>query len=167
MKIIFLFLILLIILFFPFPILFEVGYNKEFKIYLYKKFKIALKNSPEKEIRTRKKSNKAKIKLNFKSILDSLQTNRFKPILNLSISMQYSLADAAVTAISYGAIYGILESGYLELITIFNIKKKNYNISPMFNDETSISFSLKGILYLSIANIMYILFLYFYKERHM
>lgn len=166
MKIIFLFIILLIILFFPFPILFEASYDKEFKIYLYKKFKIALKNSPEKEIRTRKKSNKAKIKLNFKSILDSLQTNRFKPLLNLSINMQYSLADAALTAISYGAIYGVLQGIYLELITIFNIKKKNYDISPLFNDETSISFSIKGIIYLSIANIIYIAFLYFYKERH-
>ncbi|MDO4534817.1 MAG: DUF2953 domain-containing protein [Clostridium perfringens] len=169
MKIFFILIILLIILFLPLPIIFEVSYNKQFKIYLYKKLKISLKNTPEKEIRTKKKSNKAKakIKVNFQSILDSLQTNRFKPSLNLSVDMEYSLDDAALTAILYGVICGVLESVYLELLTIFNIKKKKYSISPLFNDHTSISFSVKGIIYLSIANIIYILFLYFSKEKHL
>ena len=79
--------------------------------------------------------------------------------------MQYSLSDAALTAVSYGVIYGILESIYLELITIFNVKKKNCNISPLFNEHTSILFSIKGIIYLSIANIIYIIFLYFFKKN--
>ncbi|MDO4403298.1 MAG: DUF2953 domain-containing protein, partial [Clostridiaceae bacterium] len=94
-----------------------------------------------------------------------LQANKFKPLLNLSINMQYSLSDAALTAVSYGVIYGILESIYLELITIFNVKKKNYNISPLFNEHTSILFSIKGIIYLSIANIIYIIFLYFFRKN--
>lgn len=172
MKIFFIFVILLlIILFLPLPIIFEVSYDKQFKIYLYKKLKISLKNTPEKEIRAKKKSNKskskAKVKINFESILDSLQSNRFKPLLNLSINMEYSLDDAALTAILYGVICGVFESICLELRTIFNLKKKKYIISPLFNDHTSVSFSIKGIICLSIANIIYILFLYFYKERHL
>ena len=163
MNIIFLFIILLIILFLPLPIVFEASYDKQFKVYLYKKFKIPLKNNSLKKTKIKKKSNN-KIKIDFKSILSSLQANKFKPLLNLSINMQYSLSDAALTAVSYGVIYGILESIYLELITIFNVKKKNYNISPLFNEHTSILFSIKGIIYLSIANIIYIIFLYFFKK---
>ena len=162
MNIIFLFIMVLIILFLPLPIVFEASYDKQFKVYLYKKFNEILILIIKTKIK--KKSNN-KIKIDFKSILSSLQANKFKPLLNLSINMQYSLSDAALTAVSYGVIYGILESIYLELITIFNVKKKNYNISPLFNEHTSILFSIKGIIYLSIANIIYIIFLYFFKKN--
>ena len=159
----------MVILFLPLPIIFEVSYDKELKVYLYKKLKISFKNTPEKEFRAKKKKykSKAKVKFNFGALLNSLQNNRFKPLLNLYINMEYSLDDAALTAILYGIICGIFESIYLELLTIFNIKKKKYVVSPLFNDHTSISFSIKGIIYLSIANIIYILFLYFYKEKHL
>ena len=45
MNIIFLFIMVLIILFLPLPIVFEASYDKQFKVYLYKKFKIPLKNN--------------------------------------------------------------------------------------------------------------------------
>ena len=38
MNIIFLFIMVLIILFLPLPIVFEASYDKQFKVYLYKKF---------------------------------------------------------------------------------------------------------------------------------
>ena len=164
MNIIFLFIMVLIILFLPLPIVFEASYDKQFKVYLYKKFKIPLKNNSLKKAKIKKKSNN-KIKIDFKSILSSLQANKFKPLLNLSINMQYSLSDAALTAVSYGVIYGILESIYLELITIFNVKKKNYNISPLFNEHTSILFSIKGIYLLKYCkHYIYNIFIFFQKK---
>ena len=57
MNIIFLLIMVLIILFLPLPIVFEASYDKQFKVYLYKKFKIPLKNNSLKKTKIKKKYN--------------------------------------------------------------------------------------------------------------
>lgn len=164
MKFIFLFLMLLIILFMPIPIIFNVSYHNDLKIYLYKKSIFSLEKFKNKS-KNKKSKKKKHMNIDFKHIFNILQNNKFKPLLNLNINIDYSLNDAALTAISVGLLSATLESICLFLMTFLNLKKSKYNLKPMFIEKNEIFLSIKGIFYLSFANILYILILYLSKKK--
>lgn len=165
-------IIILLILLLPIPIKVSICYSKEnYYIKLYK-FTI-LKNHTENWVENNKKKinqkkvTKKKKNSNFfftrsfdpKKILKALDRNKFKPTLRLEGSLSYSLNDAAKTAISYGAISATMPL-ILRIITVlFKSKKFKFPITPQFKDDFIVNFDIKSIIFLSLAQIIYMLFL--------
>nr|WP_242878760.1 DUF2953 domain-containing protein [Clostridium beijerinckii] len=71
--------------------------------------------------------------------------------------MEYSLNDAARTAIFYGVIYNTTSLTYILLNYLFNIKKFNFKITPVFDDNLLLKIETSSIIFLSLANIIYII----------
>lgn len=181
------FLIIIFLLFFlPIPIMFSMYYNKEdYYIKLYKFVLISKQkenkvanNEKEKnvtaQIDKKEKSKKRKNKDNKKffkkhinptSLIMTLNNNKFKPRLRLNGSLYYSLNDAAHTAILYGVISAICPV-ILKFIKIF-FKTKNFKfpIIPQFTDKFLVRIEIKSIIFLSLGQIIYMLFLLFKKSN--
>lgn len=160
MKIYFLFFIILVLFFLPIPIMFNISYDNGLKFYLYKKNI----SSPKKSKRNKSKKNK-NAAIDVKYLIFTLQNNKIKPSLDLTTNISYSLDDAALTAISTGAFSAILDAIYLFLSTFIKLKKSSYKLNPLFNEDKKILLSVKGIFYLSIANVLYLIFK-LKKHRH-
>ncbi|MBD7909990.1 DUF2953 domain-containing protein [Clostridium cibarium] len=168
----FLFIIFLI-LFVPIPIKIHILFSKEnyyIKIYnlsLIKKEKKAKKSSNK--VKPEQKDNNAENKtknakntfLNGLSIdkvltiIKEFKKSTFKPSLKIHGYFNYSIGDAAKTAILYGILstYSPLLSWFFSII--FKIKKFGFNINPIFKDEIIAEIKLTSIITLSIAQIIY------------
>lgn len=159
-----LFLLILLILIIPIPIKISISYTKEnYYIKIYK-FNILKKHSFKKSSTKNKKKSYKKFKKNRKlkisyviEIIKALNKNHFKPKLKLKGDFQYSLNDAAKTAIFYGILQSI--SPYiLEGFKIpFKIKSFKLFIKPIFKDEFIGNFDITCIIFLSFGKTIIII----------
>ena len=167
-------IIILLILLLPIPIKLSICYSKEnyyIKLYKFTILKKGTKNGVEnnKKKINEKKINEIKKKKtsNFfftrsfdpKKIVKALDRNKFKPTLRLEGSLSYSLNDAAKTAISYGAISATMPLILRIINVFFKSKKFKFPITPQFKDDFIVNFDIKSIIFLSLAQIIYMLFL--------
>lgn len=177
MKLIIIFLIILLIFFIPIPIKINIYYssiNYYIKLYGFtvisrKKFENKrklihkTKSSIENITNTFKRfHNKINFKsLDYRDLISKLHNSKFKPLLKLNLIFDYSLNDAARTAIFYGVLCQIPPLIYLLLNIPFNIRKFNINVNPIFEDKFSLKIETSSIFFLSIANAMYIIIILF------
>ena len=170
-------IIFLIIIFFPIPLKFIICYSQEnyyiklFNIYLIKKkpkVNDIKEQNPENnttpnEVNNKKKKKSSKKLLSNlitpKVIFNSLKNNKFKPFLWLSGTFDYSINDAALTAISYGLISSILPFFLRCCNLLFNIRKFSLPIKPLFKDKFIAKSEIKCIICFSLAHIIHIIFL--------
>ena len=163
-----------VILFFPIPLKFIICYSEEnyyvklFNINIIKK-KTSDKKNEQVKNSTNNTSNKdtppkkhsKKIQSDFlkpKTIIKGINNSRFKPFLWLKGNFDYSINDAALTAISYGllsAIFPLLIRGFN---IFFKIKKFSLPIKPLFKDKLIVKIEIKCIICFSIVQIIYIIF---------
>ena len=172
MKLFFILLGILVILFIPIPIKFNIYYSKlDYYVKLYG-LSIISKNKSE-----YKKKHFLKIKpsikkeheffskfyshINFKSLIANLYNLKFKPLLNFKLYLDYSLNDAAKTAIFYGILYEIPFLIYLLTNVPFRTYKFNFKINPIFEDKFLLKIETSSIIFISFANIIYIIIILF------
>ena len=145
--------ILIILFFIPIPIKFSFIYNnKSLNLYIYDR-KISLKSIKEHATRSINKLNDNNN--NIKKLLLTLEKNKFKPILDLSIKINYGFEDASITAISYGLIQMLCSVNYPILINFFNVKAYKFELNPKFNKEL-LKIQIKSIIWISIAKTIFI-----------
>ncbi|MGN0143454.1 MAG: DUF2953 domain-containing protein [Clostridium sp.] len=110
--------------------------------------------------------------LNFstlKSFLHKFRNLKLKPFLIFNCEISYSFADAAKTAIAYGSLCALPSIIYFFMSIVFNVKKYNLNILPVFKDNFLFKIKGKSIIFISLANIIYIIFIFLifmYSEIH-
>lgn len=160
-----LFLLILLILIIPIPIKISISYTKEnYHIKIYKLNILKKQNLNNEEITIKNKKENKKFKKNRKfeinyviEIIKVLNKNHFKPKLKLKGDFQYSLNDAAKTAIFYGILQSI--SPYiLEGFKIpFKIKSFKLFIKPIFKDEFIGNFNITCIIFLSFGKTIIII----------
>jgi hypothetical protein len=161
-------LVILLIFFIPIPIKFSIYYStvdyyvKLYKLTLISKNKKRSVDKKPKETEPLVKS-KSKIfsdlykNIDFKSLILNLRDLKHKPLLRINLSFDYSLNDAARTAISYGLIYDIVPLTYTILNYPFNINKFDFKINPIFEDKFLLKIETSSIIFLSLANAIYII----------
>lgn len=177
MKLFFILLVILLIIFLPIPIKINICYSGvNYYIKLYG-FTII---SPQKTRNTKRffhkaestlkdKSNKLKNfykkidfkSLEYKALISKLYTSKFKPFLKINLLLDYSLNDSARTAIFYGVLCQTPPLIYLILNIMFNIRKFNLKINPVFEDKFFLKIETSSIFFLSFANIIYIIIILF------
>jgi len=166
-KALFIIVIVLIILFFPIPIIIRAKINEEGgSLTLYKKTfnfpssKIDTlinekyeKKSPKK---IKKQKKKYKINVDIFKLISSISRLKFKPTLKMDLNCQYGFEDAMVTGISYGFIGSILYFLKWIIEIPFKSKKYEFKITPVFNRNFILLF-LNCIIWLNIAKILYMM----------
>lgn len=170
MKLFFILLVILLILFIPIPIKISIYYStinyyiKLYKITIISKDKLKRKKEFSRKIEptTKKKHkliSKLKKEINIKSLISNLNklNPKFKPLLRIKFSLEYSLNDAARTAIFYGVLCQTPSLIYILLKAPFNIHKFNYKIIPIFEDKFLLKIETSSIIFLSFANIIYMI----------
>lgn len=174
MKLFFILLVILLIFFIPIPIKLNIYYSAaDYYIKLYR-FTILSKNKLENKKKNLNKDEpviKKKRKyiplfdkeISAKSIIsDFIKLNiKFKPLLRIKFSLEYSLNDSARTAISYGILCQTPPIIYTLLKIPFSIRKFNYNITPVFEDKFLLKIETSSIIFLSLANIIYMIIILF------
>lgn len=167
-------LILIFLIFIPIPIKLHVLY-KDFTINLklYNKPIINFDLRPSStNIKAKKKLKKANKNISFfqkylshkelmiEKLLQKLNSNRFKPSIKLKTDIDFGISDAATCAIVYGLLWNIYTLIRIPLELVFRIKNISLSIDPKFNTNYLL-FSINSIFYISLANIIYIMFLLF------
>lgn len=167
-------LIFIFLLFLPIPIKLDILY-KEFIINLniYNKSIITFDlRTLSTYINKKKESKEIKKKIHFfqkyfrnkkislKDLYINLNSNRFKPFINMKNNIDFGISDAATCAIIYGLLWNLSSIIRIPLNLIFNIKNISLAINPKFNTNYLL-FSINSIFYISFANIIYIIFLLF------
>lgn len=155
-------LVILFILFLPIPIKFSIYYSSD--DYYIKFYNITLtskkKDKFKKNITLDKKEDdifKILYKyLDLKSFIFDLYHSKFKPYLRIKLILNYSFNDAAKTAISYGVLCQIPSLVFILSNIPFKIRKFNFKINPIFEDKFLLKFETSSIIFLSLANIIYI-----------
>lgn len=155
-------LVILFILFLPIPIKFSIYYSSD--DYYIKFYNITLtskkKDKFKKNITLDKKEDdifKILYKyLDLKSFIFDLYHSKFKPYLRIKLVLDYSFNDAAKTAISYGVLCQIPSLVFILSNIPFKIRKFNFKINPIFEDKFLLKFETSSIIFLSLANIIYI-----------
>ncbi|ERI91352.1 hypothetical protein HMPREF1982_03311 [Clostridiales bacterium oral taxon 876 str. F0540] len=155
-------LLLIILLLLPIPIKIRLSYlNKCLKLYIYR-FQInPLKKKDKAEHKKKPKRTEIKRKLNFSDILfiiKNINRNKLKPVLKLQILLNYGLADAAVTGISYGVISYLISLVPNFFSIPFKIKKYKSTINPDFNNF-KLETKIESIIYISLVKIIYMSFI--------
>lgn len=177
MKLFFMFLVILLIIFLPIPIKINIyysGVNYYIKLYGFtiispSKIKKTKKLFPKAESTLNNKSHRLKNfykkidlkSLEYKALISKLYNSKFKPLLKIDLSFNYSLNDAARTAIFYGVLCQTPPLIYLILNILFNIRKFNLKINPIFEDKFFLKIETSSIFFLSFANIIYIIIILF------
>lgn len=97
----------------------------------------------------------------FSSILlfKNLSNNRYKPYFKVNSNIDFSVNDAAGTAIVYGLLNSLNPIIFKILSTFFKIKNFDNKFNPIFKDKYIINISIMCILTINIAKIIYMLFL--------
>ena len=98
-------------------------------------------------------------KLSIKLLFKNLSNNSYKPYLNISSNIDFSVNDAAGTAILYGLLNSLNPIIFKILSTFFKIKNFDNKFNPIFKDKYIINISIMCILTINIAKIIYMLFL--------
>ncbi len=168
MKLFYIFLVALLIFFIPIPIKFSIYYSTiNYYIKLYG-FNLISKNKKSAAYAKKFKNpplvknehrffSKVTKKISFKNVIFTLHNLKYKPLIKINLSLEYSLDDAARTAIFYGIIYNTTSLTYVLLNYAFNIKKFNFKITPIFDDKFLLKIETSSIIFLSLANIIYII----------
>jgi len=158
------FLVIILLLFLPLPIKIKLSYcNNCLKFYIYKFelnfFKKKKKDEKKENIKRKKKTSKLKLNISdMLLIIKNINKIKFKPILKLNILLNYGLADAAATGISYGIISYFISSLFSFLAVPFKIKKYKSAINPDFNNF-KLEAKIESIIFISLAKIMYMGFI--------
>ena len=174
MKLFFIFAAILLILFIPIPIKINIYYSRvNYYVKLYG-FTIISRRKIENRKKTIKKDKSALKdkandfykKINFKSLeyktlILKLYSSKFKPLLKIDLFLDYSLNDAARTAIFYGVLCQTPPLIYFLLNILFNLRKFNLKINPVFEDKFFLKIETSSIFFLSFANIIYIIIILF------
>ena len=177
MKLFFIFLVVLLIIFLPIPIKINIyysGVNYYIKLYgftiisqketknkkkLFLKAESTLKNKSDRFKNFYKEINFKS--LEYKALISKLYNSKFKPFLKLDLFFDYSLNDAARTAIFYGVLCQTPPLIYILLKILFNIRKFNLKINPIFEDKFFLKIETSSIFFLSFANIIYMIIILF------
>jgi len=166
MKLFFIILGILFIFFIPIPIKLSMYFStvdyyiKLYKITIFSKKKRKKKTDSQNEKPIVKKEGKffSKIykEINFSSLIKALYhlNLKFKPLLRIKLSLDYSLNDAARTAIFYGILSQLNPIIYSTLKHPFHINKYNVKINPIFQDRFLLKIETSSIIFLSFANII-------------
>lgn len=176
MVIILLFFLIISFLFIPFKI--TLYFSKEdyyIKLYrlnilskeggLLKRFISKSKPKAKKKFKKTTTRNKSFIKVSFKLLYHSLSDNIYKPKLHFFANLDYSLSDAANTAILYGILTNLNYITYKILSIFFNLSQFNFDLNPEFTDNSLLEFTISSIIYFNLAQIIYILFLVFKSRK--
>ena len=122
------------------------------------------KENPKKE---RIKAKKRSREIAFIKLYNYISNNKFKPLIKIKGYLDYGIEDAALCALLYGILNILPGFLYFILSIVFDVTNLRLNINPRFN-KTHLSFGITGIFYFNLANIIYILFLFYksleYKE---
>ncbi|MCM8711066.1 DUF2953 domain-containing protein [Clostridium sp. SYSU_GA19001] len=150
------FLIVLILL--PIPIKLKLeSTNEDFSFYIYN-FKIILKSNIKKKkisISNEKKKKKINLKFNdFKIIVHNIDCLKFKPTLRMHINLNFSLDDAAATAVISGFLYSLSPILYRCLSIVFKPKFYSFNVNPDYNDKM-LKTQITSIIFINLAKIIY------------
>ncbi|MBS5938996.1 DUF2953 domain-containing protein [Clostridium sp.] len=133
--------------------------NRKDKKYSYKE------EHPPKKKKVNLKKKKRKIAII--RLYTYLRNNKFKPLIKVKGYLDYGIEDAALCALIYGILNIVPGFIYYILSIVFEVNSLRLNINPEFNKKL-LSFGITGIFYFNIANIIYILFLFYksleYKE---
>lgn len=165
-------IIILILLFIPIPLKLNVEYEKNLyciKFYnltllsndnnTFKKVNMNQNLSSKNNNKKKKNSKDKKKKISFKKLLNNLSKNYYKPTVKLISKLEYSLNDAAYTAIFYGILNNLNPVIYHLLSIIFKVKEYKVDILPKFNDKILLNTKISCILTINIAKSIYMLFL--------
>lgn len=125
------------------------------KKYISKPKKAKVKKKAKKTT-TKKKPLK---KISFKLLHRNLKHNFYKPKFKLFINLNYSLADAANTAIIYGLLCNINYMLYNLFSIVFNFNNCDINLNPEYKDNFLVEFTISSIISFNLAQIIYILYL--------
>ncbi|WP_061994806.1 DUF2953 domain-containing protein [Clostridium sp. ATCC 25772] len=166
--------IILAILFCPIPLKLKLKYiNKKLEIFIYKKnlnldkktksnkINIEKKEEPSKEGGIKRKFSKDKLSsIDIKSLLNDLIYNKFKVKMKIKSKVDYSLSDAAHTAIVYGYAHQGFVLLQLILKLFFKVNDFKYDLDFEFN-KSYINVETECIFFISLAKIIYVCFLVF------
>lgn len=170
MRLYFIILAILLIFIIPFPIKISIFFSPvDYYIKLYK-ITIVSKKKRENSKRYDAINTKPIIKkerkflsrfyknINIRSLITKFYNLnlKIKPILKVRISFDYSLSDAARTAIFYGILSQVPPILYNLLKRAFNVNKYKLIINPVFEDRFLLKIEASSIIFLSFANIIYI-----------
>src|SRR5471030_2872538 len=166
MNLFFIFLGILLIFFIPIPIKFSVYYSTiDYYLKLYGLTIISKKIFHRKvEAKIKKEDNfflNLYRDIDWKSLISTLNNLKFKPSLKMNLYLDYSLNDAARTAIFYGVLSGLPPLIYTLMKVPFNLYKFDFKIKPIFKDMFLLKIETSSIIFISFANIIYIIFILF------
>lgn len=162
----------IIFMFFPIPLKFYIYYynnNYYIKLYDFILFDNAVlkkkkektdqkKNNPPMKSKKKSKLSEIITYSNIMEIINKFINLKFKPILNFNSKLEYSLNDAAKTALSYGILSTLPSLIYFFIKILFKPKKYNFDILPKFDNAILLKFEIKSIIFISFANIIYMMF---------
>lgn len=95
-----------------------------------------------------------------KKFLIHIKNSKLKPILNIKFALTYSTADAAFTALLYPLINEILFLVCTILKIPFKLRLKDISVRPEYKDNFYIKLSLKCILIINLAKLIYMLLIF-------
>jgi hypothetical protein len=116
------------------------------------------KNNPPIKSKIKSKLSEIITYSNIMEITNKFINLKFKPILNFNSKLEYSLNDAAKTALSYGILSTLPSLIYFFIKILFKPKKYNFDILPKFDNAILLKFEIKSIIFISFANIIYMMF---------
>lgn len=161
-----------LIILFPIPLKITLIYDKGiFTLKLFNKTLIPLKEKKSKENKNKLQEDyieaalgekKAKFKLqNSTDIIKFLTDTKVKFSLRTKIHIEYSIEDAAVSAIAYGMIYQVMASVYNLLKCFFKVRRFKPSIKMKYN-ENFFKITITSIFIVNIVKIIYIIgFIYY------
>ncbi|WP_346885095.1 DUF2953 domain-containing protein [Clostridium sp. UBA4395] len=164
--------IVTLVLLFPIPIKITLIYaNEIFTLKIYNKVIIPSKSKKTKAKKKDKWSDYVKTpneeeisKLKFKDlkgIIELFIHSKFKFTIRTKFTVDYSIEDAAINAITYGFLYQITAF----ISTILNLFFKLKNFTPTINikyNENFFKFESTSIIFINIAKIIYMVIVIFY-----
>jgi hypothetical protein len=172
MNLFFIFLGILLIFFIPIPIKFSIYYSTiDYYVKLYG-FTVVSKKEIHHKLKAKiKKEDNLFFKLykhiERKSLISTINNLKFKPSLKMKLYLDYSLNDAARTAIFYGVLSQLPPLIYMLIKIPFNISKFDFKIRPIFKDIFLLKIETSSIIFVSFANIIYIIIILFkYRKEH-
>ncbi len=151
--------ILFVIIFIPVPIKILFHYkspNNSFSLSIY-----IFKFNLTKKINTISKYKQEHNKPNYDMtlLLSKLINSRFKPSFYSYSTLSFCLDDSCLTSVSYGFFSNLLPILFLLLKSIFKVKKFSNTLKPVFINKFFINFKYSGIIFISIVQIINIIFI--------
>jgi len=153
------YLVILLLLFFvPLPLYLKFFFrDNKLLIYVYN-FKIYPRRSV-KELIEEPKEHTFYPKVVYINILQNIYNKSghflYKSAMKIDFHITYGLNDAYTTAMSYGLLQGLINSGYYFFNKIFRIVSYKPVIKLKY-DEFFLEFTVNSIIYINLAKIIYI-----------